>query len=72
MYNFFRFHFAVVPRGADRIATPLFYMVYIPVQIKKTPAQKKYTLNRQEGLQDEWGMQRWNGTFISSQQLRKE
>jgi len=53
MYNFFRFHFAVVPRGADRIATPLFYMVYIPVQIKKTPAQKKYTLNRQEGLQDE-------------------
>lgn len=70
---FFRFHFIVVPRRPDRIATPLFYTVYIHLsEEQRFQLRRTYTLNWQEGRKDERGMQRWNDTFIFSQQLRKE
>lgn len=46
MCNFFRFCFTVVPRGDDRIATPLFHTVYIPLQKKrkKDSSSEEHTL----------------------------
>ena len=62
MCNFFRPHFTAIPREDDRIATPLFHTVYLPLSKKKKEKKKRlqfrraYTLNRPEGLQGKRGM----------------
>lgn len=40
MCNFFRPHFTAIPREDDRIATPLFHTVYLPLSLKKKKKRK--------------------------------
>ena len=48
MCNFFRPHFTAIPREDDRIATPLFHTVYLPLSQKKKKGKKKKDSSSEE------------------------